>query len=88
MADRLEDLADVQRHLRRGLHAQQAILHCVFLGLFAGNLAVLLQITLVSGKGDHHVRVAASLELLDPGLRAVEGLLAVTSHPDKCLRGS
>ena len=79
MADGLEDLADIQSHLRRRLHEQQTVLHGVLLGLFARNLAVFLQIALVSSKSNHNIRIAASLQLLHPGLSTVEGLLTITS---------
>lgn len=78
VANRLEDLTNIQGHLGRRFHEEQVVLSSVLFSLLTRNLAVLLQIALVARQGNHNVGIASSLELLHPGLGSVEGFLRVT----------
>ncbi len=65
----LRDLHEQSAYVVRGLGGRLQIQDVVLLGvlrrLLRLHFALGLQVALVAGEGDHHVRVAAALQLLD-----------------------
>lgn len=66
LSDRNKKILDVHCSLRRGFHVKDVVVFGVLVGFFKLHLAARFQIGLVTSKSDHDVRVATTLQLLDP----------------------
>ena len=69
-----KDLLDVEPRLGRRVHADNAGVGGVRVGLVGGHGAALAHVGLVARQRDDHGGVAAPLQLLDPRLGALEGV--------------